>query len=227
VKHPRYCCLPVYTSVSVHFCQHICPHSTKSIVLHVAQSLPSPPRMPSSINLTFFFTTSPLPFPFHLCYLFQLLYIQPYRIVSYPIESYRIVSNHILSHPGIATYSTLIFPSLLLYSRQTVCTTPPASPKGSQARSLAHPLSSGKVVGEGGGGGGYLDLRRVRQRRRSFNEGVCESGTGIGASRDAESCQIASSPHSPSPHSPSPHSPSPSKTLSRPRSRSRSRSQSP
>ena len=110
--------------------------------------------------------------------------------------------------------------SLNSYSLQTVCTTPPTTPKGLQARSLSGPLSIGKVGVEGGGGGGYLDLRRVRQRRRSWNEGVSESGTGVG--RDAERLRVASSPHSPPPH---PHSPSPSppsKTLSISRSRSRS-----
>jgi hypothetical protein len=100
---------------------HICPRDTKSVVLHVAQSPPSPTRMPSSINLTFFFITSPLLFPSHLCYLFQLLCIRPnqfvsriesYRIVSYRIESNRIVLYRIQSYrisPGDCDllYSTL------------------------------------------------------------------------------------------------------------------------
>jgi hypothetical protein len=76
---------------------HICPRDTKSVVLHVAQSPPSPTRMPSSIKLTFFSITSPLPFPSHLCYLFQLLCIQPNQFVS-RIESNRIESNRIESN---------------------------------------------------------------------------------------------------------------------------------
>jgi hypothetical protein len=203
---------PACRSISAISYSHAFIDQTDILLNHIAPSLPFPSLLSFSTSLH---STESI----RISNRIESNRIESNRIVSYRIESNRTVSNHIVSHPGIATYSTLLFPSLLLYSQQTVCTTPPASPKGSQAGSLARPLSSGKVVGEGGGGGGYLDLRRVRQRRRSFNEGVCENGTGIGAGRDAESCQIVSSPQSPSPHSPSP-----SKTLSRPRSRSRSQS---